>query len=274
MNVEKITLVLRRIFNINTEFELVNTKNYQGGISLNRKQKTASIVLAMSLVVGVPFSASAKKAPAPVKVEYVALGDSLAAGLSPNGYLDYGYVDYIADSFVAKKYKLADFDNFSVPGYTSDRLLLDVTKSKKIRKEIKSATHITIDIGANDLLAKINTDPSKASEALVAVSTNLNKILKTIDGLNPKVKVYVMGYYNCFPYYPAEQQAALMPLLTGLNTQIKSAAAENGDTFVATDKAIAKNYKKYLPNKTNIHLSDSGYKVLAAEFWKAINKKK
>jgi hypothetical protein len=41
--------------------------------------------------------------------------------------------------------------------------------------------------------------------------------LKTIDQLNPNVKVYVMGYYNPFPYLLNEHQKPLLSLLDTLN---------------------------------------------------------
>lgn len=198
----------------------------------------------------------------------------MAAGQSPFGFIDYGYPDYIAEYFVSNKYKLADFDNFGVPGYTSVHLKNDILKSGKIKKEIKEATHITIDIGANDLLGKLKTDPANAADAIATVSANLQTILSTIDQLNPQATVYVMGYYNPFPSYPKEQQAALQPLLKALNAQIEAAAKKNRDTYVATEAQIAKNYQEYLPNPQDIHLSQTGYKAVAAEFWKAISKKK
>ena len=89
----------------------------------------------------------------PIQVQYVALGDSLAAGQTPTGYIDSGYPDYIVKNFKGQKYKLVDYDNYGIPGYTSDQLKNDILKSYKIRKEVKQATHITIDIGANDFLS-------------------------------------------------------------------------------------------------------------------------
>ncbi|PLT30775.1 SGNH/GDSL hydrolase family protein [Peribacillus deserti] len=238
---------------------------------MNYKQKALGLLTAGALLAALPFNAvaktQAKVEKPPVQVQYVALGDSLAAGQTPYKYVDYGYTDFIADYFVKNKYKLADFDNFGVPGYTSENVKNDVTKSKKIRKEIKEATHITIDIGANDLLPKLSTDPAGA---IAAVKANLQTILKTIDSLNPRVKVYVMGYYNPYPGLSAAEQAKLLPLLKLFNAEIQKAAKDNKDTFVATDMLIAKKTAEYLPNPLDIHLSEAGYKAVASEFWKYI----
>ncbi|WP_312470640.1 L,D-transpeptidase family protein [Neobacillus sp.] len=206
-----------------------------------------------------------------IQVEYVALGDSLAAGMTPNGEDregDLGYPDYIAQNF-KKSYQLLGFDNFGVSGYTTVDLMAQLNKAE-VQKEIKEATHITLDIGANDLLPVIQTNQAQAPAAIATVATNLNTILSTIDQLNPKVKVYVMGYYNPFPYLPQDQQAQLLPLLTAFNGQIQSQAVQHGDTFVPTDTVIASKFLEYLPNPQNIHLSLTGYQAVAGEFWKVM----
>ncbi len=245
---------------------------------MNKRKKITSLLLAGALVVGLPYSSamSAKKTTVkkPIQIQYVALGDSLAAGQTPQGYIDSGYPDYISHNFKGTKYKLVDYDNFGIPGYTSVKLKNDILKSYKIRKEVKEATHITIDIGANDFLSilKTNPDPALALGALKDVETNLNTILSTIDKINPKAKVYVMGYYNPFPYYPAELQQEIVPLLDAVNNKIKAVAAKNKDTFIPTKELVAKNYEEYLPNSEDIHLSKVGYQAVAKEFWSKINK--
>ncbi|MEO2075736.1 MAG: L,D-transpeptidase family protein [Bacillus sp. (in: firmicutes)] len=213
-----------------------------------------------------------------IQVEYVALGDSLAAGMTPLGEdkkpengvdPNWGYPNYIAERF-AKSYQLLDFVNFGVSGYTTDNVIADLAKPE-VQKEIKEATHLTIDIGANDLLPVIQKNPADAPTAVATITGKLNAILSTIDGLNPNVKVYVMGYYNPFPYLPEAQQAQLLPVLTAFNGQIQAQAVQHGDTFVPTAQVInTASFAEYLPNPQNIHLSLSGYQVVAGEFWKVM----
>lgn len=124
-------------------------------------------------------------------------------------------------------------------------------------------------LGSNDLLSKLQ-DPTQIPAPIGTVAYNLNIILKTIDYLNPHVDVYVMGYYNPFPYYPQEQQVVLLPMLDGLNKSIQVSSKVNGDTFVPTEKVIAKHYQIYIPNPVNIYLSLEGYQAVANQFWKAI----
>lgn len=165
------------------------------------------------------------------------------------------------------------YTNFGVSGYTSTDLKQDILIRQDVQEKISEAEFITIDIGANDLLQALNT-PDQIPAVIGAVTVNLQIILSTIDQLNPNAKVYVMGYYNPFPYLPSEQQDALLLLLDALNQVIESRAAANGDTFVPTERIIAKHYEMYLPNPSNIHLSKEGYRLVAKEFWKNLDKSK
>ena len=48
---------------------------------------------------------------------------------------------------------------------------------------------------------EVNFDQQQIQTALMEVGQNLAQILTTIKTLNPIVDIYVMGYYNPFPYY-------------------------------------------------------------------------
>ncbi|MCL6574037.1 MAG: SGNH/GDSL hydrolase family protein [Bacillus sp. (in: Bacteria)] len=234
-------------------------------------RKFSSIVLVVVLLVALPIITFAN-GPEKKVVDYVALGDSLAAGMTPTGGLDLGYPDYLVNRFEQSQYTVG-FKNFGVPGYTSTQLKNDVLTKTDVQMKIIEAEFITIDIGSNDLLQALS-NPAQIPATIGKVAVNLQTILAGIDMLNPTVKVYVMGYYNPFPYMPQEQLASLLPVLAGLNQTIEARAIANGDTYVGTDTIIAKDYQTYLPNPLNIHLSKEGYQLVAKEFWKNIDKSK
>ncbi len=226
------------------------------------------IVFAVCL--SIPFSVFAK-GPVKKNIDYVALGDSLAAGTTPYNKKDKGYPDYLVDRFKQSQYTV-NYTNFSVPGYTSTNVLSDIAKPE-VQVKISEAEYVTIDVGANDILRLLQT-PNKIPLAIQQVGTNLFLILSTIEQLNPDAKVYVMGYYFPFPYASEQEKEILTPLLDGLNQTIETTAEINGDTFIPTTKVIAKDYETYLPNPTNIHLSSEGYQIIAKEFWKKVDKSK
>lgn len=225
------------------------------------------------MTIGALISTSSKTfayIPSDRNVEYVALGDSIPAGMTPYGSYDLSYPDYLINQFENRNYYVVDYDNFAVSSYTSDQLKKDLKENNIIRHEIKEATHITITIGANDLFQRLLSDPSTASEGITTASENLQIILSTIDELNPDVEVYVMGYYNPFAYYPEQAQEFLVPLLSALNSEIEKRTEANGDTYVPTGNRIDPHFEKYMPNPEDNHLNVKGYKVIAKEFSKAI----
>lgn len=235
------------------------------------KKKVSGLLIASTLVVGVPLSVQAKgnnlHNKEKHKINYVALGDSLAAGQTPYHQLDKSYADYLVKRFEQSQYSVS-YNNFGVSRYTSENLKNDILNNKEVQDKIKNANLITIDIGANDLLAKLKTDPTHVKDSLLAVANNLQIILQTIDSLNPNVKVLVMGYYNPFPHYSQEQQASLLPLLEALNKTIEDRSIANGDKYVPTAQVIKRNGDQYVPNSEDIHLNLEGYQVVAKEFWK------
>ena len=236
----------------------------------SRIKKLSSIMLVSALILSTPTVSSAK----PLKktdVDYVSLGDSLAAGQTPYRKINLGYADFLKKRMEKSQYEV-DFTNFGVSGYTSEHLKNDILTKKTVRDEIKSADMITLDIGANDVLGALKTSPANVGVAISSVAKNLSIILATIDTLNPNIDVYVMGYYNPFPYLSIQEQEHLMPIMNKLNETIEAVSTLNGDVFVSTEEVIGKNPTQYIPNPADIHLSLDGYEVIAKEFWKALDK--
>ena len=243
-------------------------------------RKVPKFVVCLVLVLSVLFiqSGTVLADGANPQVDYVAIGDSLAAGMTPTGGLGLGYPDYIAQK-LADDCLIATFKNFGVPGATTSNVLtalkfnvvLDpygVPHQLPIRETISQAEIVTIDAGANDVLPYLS-NPSSVVANIGEARSNLIQIVKEIKLLNPEAKVYVMGYYNPYPYYPEAQQTQLTALLNMLNLNIQGAALSEGAIYVPTAQTMAKHTKLYLPLE-NIHPSKQGYMAIAKDFWSFI----
>lgn len=256
----------------------------------------AASVLALQLTV--PVGASAEKTTdhiAPswvVQADYVALGDSLAHGMNELGIIGLGYTDFVAQALQQDGLLTSYNKGFAYSGYTTKNILADLqadvekpvtgfgytNDSTKLRASIKEAELITLTAGANDLLpilkdtatTGINTAAIlKASQEAIK---NIATILAEIKKLNPQVQIYVMGYYNSFPYYNEELQTQFKMLLGVMNASIKTTAEKAGAIFVPTLDVVAKDVASYLPNPENIHLSEAGYFAVANEAFLPIMK--
>lgn len=224
------------------------------------------------------------------KLDYLALGDSLAAGQTPNRTIGKGYADYLG-SQINKVDMLSSFDKrFAVSGYTTANILADLNANKTvqdgngntaaIKTAIANAEIITITAGANDVLQQItfdlekmtaNFDPVKVQAAIAAAGVNTSSILAQIKVLNPNAQVYVMGYYNPFTILPKQYETQFQLLLDSLNNSIKNAAVVHGAEFVPTAEIFTENATAYLPNPLDIHPNKEGYLALANAFWRTLD---
>ena len=80
---------------------------------------------------------------------------------------------------------------------------------------------------------------------LQQVGTNYKSIMAQINQINPEVQVYVMGYYNPFPYMSEDMQPLLKQLLDMLNKAITTGLVGTQAIFVPTGDVIASDYKAY-----------------------------
>ncbi|MCG7343344.1 S-layer homology domain-containing protein [Sporosarcina sp. ACRSL] len=239
-----------------------------------------------------PVSESTAELAAPTWVasaSYLALGDSLAAGMDHLGEIGDGYADFLADTMDAAGLLNSYNKAFAVPGYTTKDVLKDLEenatredadgKTIRLHDAIANASLITISAGANDVLAHVKIDPTTFAltydeealqQEIQQVGINLMKIITAIHTINPDAQVYLMGYYNPYPHLPEEIQPLLTQLLAGVNKAIETAAQLPNVDWVETADVVAKDVKSNLPNPQNIHLSPEGYQVVAEQFWNKV----
>lgn len=249
----------------------------------------AASVLALQLTIPVVASAQETNdtiAPSWIEqVDYVALGDSLAHGMNEVGVIGLGYTDFVAQVLQQEGLITSYNKGFAYSGYTTKNVLIDLqsdvekpvtgfgytSEQVKLRASIKEAELITLTVGANDLLPILNESIAtgvNAAQILKAsheAMKNMAAILEEISSLNPQAQVYVMGYYNSFPYFNEDLQSQFKVLLAVMNTSIKTTAEKAGAVFVPTFEVVAKDVANYLPNPENIHLSEAGYLAVANE---------
>lgn len=223
------------------------------------------------------------------KINYLALGDSLAAGMDENSGIGLGYTDFLATTLTDMG--VLDFytNDFAVPGYKTIDVLADITGNTKItidgkgevalQQAIKDADLITLTMGANDIFAHISKDATTGEflfnqQAVFAeiqqIGKNYTTFINEVVKLNPDAQVFVMGYYNSFPYAAAELQLKLNTLVNILDNTISTAVTAGGGVFVPVAEVIASDVSTYLPNPNNVHLSEAGYEIVAGEFLEKI----
>ncbi len=238
-----------------------------------RKSSALLVTLLMFLAVVLPVSA--EETTKTDQIRYVALGDSLAAGMTPYKGIDDGYSDFIAAQFKTEELLDTYTNEFAVPGYTSKQTL-DSLENAKLKELLPTTNLVTISAGANDILSNLQKtengptiDPKLLPGILATMQANVKSTITKIHEYNPEAEVYVMGYYFAFPHLLDQQKPELVKLSKIFNSQIEAAAVDAGAYFVPVFDAFGTDAKNYLPNPTDVHPNKEGYKVMAAEFIKA-----
>lgn len=272
-------------------------------------KKAYNLVISMLLISAV-LTASIAPAQASIAtgaINYVAFGDSVASGveggISETGS-SYGYTDNIA-AYLRSANVLSDFnEDFCTAGMTAKELAADTSilsdKTSSQYALVKNADIATLTVGANDLLSPLysyvdslestsDADSAKIKAvmnslineindgaACPSIQANIETILQNILIANPNVKIYVMGYYNPLPLVSAMVGIDLNPSVIKFNTYIQAAvtdiAAKNissSISYVDTMTAMAEDTASNLVLQ-DIHPTQAGYTVIAAEFWKQL----
>ncbi|WP_277586363.1 SGNH/GDSL hydrolase family protein [Psychrobacillus antarcticus] len=210
---------------------------------------------------------------------YIALGDSLAAGQTPNRAIDTGYTDLIAQK-LTRTGQLAYYSKaLAFPGYTTADVLarVQLDESKQL---LKNATLVTISAGANDLLQTVQVDATSGSIAykqitadfaLNNVRKNIEQIIQEVQAIAPQAKIYVMGYYFAYPHVRASQKEGLKKELDRLQTILKTQSVANGATYVSVEESFGQGATTLLPNPADVHPTMEGYRVMANAFFSQYN---
>lgn len=225
---------------------------------------------------------------------YVALGDSVAAGVGALDPAVGGYVPVLArllspqcDGSAATGCALA-VRNLSLPGATTASLQRDqLPQALALLQEQPGVRLVTVTVGGNDVFAPILQSCGAAPEAptcrsavvaaLERVDTGIDEVLRQLESAAPPgTVVAVMTYYDPLP---ACRLSSLQPLsqqvlegtgdAPGLNDVLRARAAEHGAVVVETaDRLVVPD--DLVGDLDCLHPSGSGHERIAEAFADAV----
>ncbi len=265
------------------------------------------VVVAGILLLGLLTSsgpASAEPDPAPIgRPLYLALGDSLAAGVGASNPTVTGYVPQLYELLRQQlacqpagrpSCRSLALRNLGVGGATTTTLI--ATQLPAAVAELQARNHdrnphndvqvVTIDIGGNDLFGVVSSScaagPTPECAALIQArletfAANFTQILGQLRAAaGPDTVIIAMTYYNPLP---SCRLASLAPLAdavlegglgvtVGLNDLIRSIAAAHG-------VLVAETYGQLGPGELVggddcLHPNDAGYQVITEAFAAAL----
>jgi len=208
-------------------------------------------------------------------INYVAIGDSLAAGQTPMREIDNGYTDLISQELMRNQSVTFYSKNLAFPGFTTTDVLESIQTDDAVEL-LASANLITVSAGANDLLRLVQNDPIQGSLsfqqrqvdfALNEARKNMESILAELADQSPNAAVYVMGYYFAYPHVRDTQKNGTGKQLDRLNKILKETAEKAGAVFVSVDESFGENAINQIPNPADVHPNRAGYQAMANAFF-------
>ena len=260
-----------------------------------RTMRLAAVAGALvAALLGTP--AAAAVSPQPL---YLALGDSVAAGVGAQPPATEGYVPELHHRLAAEVpcgngQSLGcqlDLLNIAEPGATTTTLLARqlpraislIEQRRATATPIDDVRLITLDIGGSDAFGPIiqacSSDPqapgcaTTISTVLGAVTTNIRAILSGLRAAaGPDTTIAVMTYYNPLPACVLAAQASLADLVlegggpapTGLNDIIRGQAAAHDAVVAETGPLI--DVHDLVGGRDCLHPDTSGHDDIAAAF--------
>lgn len=214
------------------------------------------------------------------KVYYLVLGDSLAKGEGPHGKIVKGYSTNIKNYLKEKNILETYIDKFTENGKRTTDLINDIKLNKKIiinKKQITiqnaliKADLVTLSIGANDILSKINIEQAINYNIIYdyidQLNKDLDKLLKIIREYC-KEDIILIGYYNPYPYLNNKKTNDIFDYL---NKKYKITAQKYNIKYLEIDDLFKEN-PNFLPNENDIHPSEEAYKAISNQIITVINK--
>ena len=219
------------------------------------------------------------------KINYIAIGDSLAEGMNSYGVISYGYADYLA-GYLEEKGRLMFYTKaFAKSGYTTKNVLDDIENNKKvivnnqtisIKEALRESDLVTISIGANDFMrgisiTNITSVISNINDAKTKVDTIAIEVEKVVKEIKKYAKedIILISYYNPLPrLIPVRKQ--INEIVEYSNSIYKEICIKEEITCLDIFEKFDKAGSDYLPNTMDIHPNNKGYEKISDELIKLI----
>lgn len=201
------------------------------------------------------------------KINYIALGDSLAEGMNPYGEVGYSYTDYFAD-YLNENNKLAHYTKkYTKSGYKTDDIINNLANNNLLKKDLRQSNLVTVSIGANDFLGSINikkldiNDIMKLKSNIILIMPNIDNCIKEIRKY-AKEDIIIIGYYNPIPFLFNTNGDELDELFAYIDSEYQKIANTYNCKYISLYQLFKKN-SNYLPNPADIHPNLDGYKAIS-----------
>lgn len=233
-------------------------------------KKILSVLLALTMLLSLSIPVFA----AEEKLNFLSLGDSIAAGyglVSPNKQA-YGAIVSNTNGY--------NFKNDAISGHTTQAMFRRINEPK-VAEDIKNADIICISIGGNNFLlgnlpglindALEKNDYTKFDEIADTYYDELGRIFTYIKELNPDATLLLQTLYN--PMYADDDlRMVYQEGADRLNATMTKFLSDNEGLYTLVDVGAAfENYADEIIAGDYIHPNSKGHVIIAGEVLKTLN---
>lgn len=239
-------------------------------MKLSRKVKLLTLVL-MSITVFFIYNKTNYN-----NISYTVFGDGLSVGIDCYGRNTYSYGEYVKEYLIEKQKLKTYSDIYTSEDMTIEMLYNNLLTNKKvsdnntnytIKDILRDTDYLTISIGLNDLLYKLNLTSEFTEENLNVI---INEINTSFDNLITEIRkvytrdIYIVGYYNVDIDNDFYKQA-----IKKLNNIYKK---NEHVTYIST-YIISENKSIFLSNPSSYYPNYKGYQAISTKIIDKISKK-
>ncbi len=211
------------------------------------------------------------------KMNYIALGDSLAKGQNPYGEINYGYADYIANYLERNDLLKFYTKDFAESGDKISDLLEKIKDNRtvqvgdqiiNIKSTLRESDLVTISIGANDFIKSFQLESLVQDLSDENLLKKVDEILPQLDEVLKEVRKYakneiiVVGYYNPLPRATKLVEEKIDQLFSYADQAYQNICKKYDITYLGIYDTF-KNHDDYLPNPMDIHPNIKGYEAIS-----------
>lgn len=204
------------------------------------------------------------------KVYYVSLGDEISLGMTKEGYYEKSYPIYIKE-YLEEQKKLEIFiDDYETQGYRITDLINDINNNKEVEetnKTIKNALIksdlITLSIGTNDIISKINTEKALTKIDYNRLYKNIDEIINDLDKLLKLIREYCKEDIILIGINIQTEDEKLNEIINYANEKFKEISEKYKIYYI--------DYLKKEQNKYKIYPTKEEYKQISEQIIYTIN---
>lgn len=238
------------------------------------RARVALLMLLSSLLVPLGLLGTAQAQSAEV---YVALGDSIAAGVGSSLPRTRGYAADVASRYEQRFGQAALHRNLAVPGETASSFLTD-GQVERFRTVVADATgagtsirSVSVSLGGNEMLALDGTSQAERQAGLDTFGQSYREALTAVrDEVGPETPIVVTTYYDLTDG-DEQIQGTDAWWIEQFNRVIRASAADLGAAIAEVGPAFEGRIRELTLYPVDVHPSNAGHRVIADTVWAALN---